>query len=634
VCVQCLDDTASKWLYECKKMAYMRHRRFLPRKHRYRSLKKKFDNTVEEGLAPPVINGRDIYDRIKHLKYVHGKKQFKRTGRGRGKGKGKGPATPIPKPVWKRLSILWQLPYWQLLDVRHSIDVMHVEKNVCESIIGTLLNMKDKTKDSANARLEAMKLRGEKPPNDDAAQGNKPLPVSYVCDKKEAKGFCDCLYGIYFPYGYAANMRRIVSRIENKLMAMKSHDCHILMTQTLPVAIRNILTPHVRQTLTKLCQFFNTISRKVIDPSKLDALQNDVVETLCNLEMIFPPSFFDIMVHLIVHLVHEIKMCGPVYLRSMYPFERFMGILKHYVRNRARPEGSIVEGYVTEEVVEFCLDYMTRLDPVGVPRSVHEGKLTGFGTAGKSKFRPNAIEYSQAHFTVLKHMDEVTAYMDEHVAFLEAMHPNRRSVYNLHRALFNNWFKERLRDVETSNPKVGILATGPTWEVRTFQGYQINGYTFATRKKDSTTTTQNSGVCLEAEEANGQKKLYYGYIEEIWELDYVDFKFPLFRCQWVAKNQVRPDDDGHTTVNLNTVAYKNDPFIPANLVHQVYYIVDPKNKRRHVVMPSKRSIIGVDGVISEEDYNKIDVVPGPSCSIKQRDQDEVLPEEPYIRDEA
>jgi hypothetical protein len=73
---------------------------------------------------------------------------------------------------------------------------------------------------------------------------------------------------------------------------------------------------------------------------------------------IFPPSFFDIMVHRIVHLVHEIKMC-------MYPFERFMGILKHYVRNRARPEGSIVQGYVTEEVIEFCLDYMARLDPVG-----------------------------------------------------------------------------------------------------------------------------------------------------------------------------------------------------------------------------------------------------------------------------
>ena len=64
----------------------------------------------------------------------------------------------------------------------------------------------------------------------------------------------------------------------------------------------------------------------------------------------------------------------------------------------------------------------------------------------------------------------MSPYMEEHVAFLKAMHPNRRSVDKLHMAQFNDWFKERLRDVETSDPKVGILATGPTWEVRTFQG--------------------------------------------------------------------------------------------------------------------------------------------------------------------
>ena len=113
----------------------------------------------------------------------------------------------------------------------------------------------------------------------------------------------------------------------------------------------------------------------------------------------------------------------------------------------------------------------------------------------------------------------------------------------------------------------------------------------------------------------------------------MDFKFALFRCQWVAKNQVKSDDDRHTTVNLTTVAFKNDPFIPANLVHQVFYIVDPRNKKRHVVMPSKRSIIGVDGVISEEECNNIDDTPGPSCSLPQRYQYEDLPESPQIHDQ-
>jgi hypothetical protein len=192
------------------------------------------------------------------------------------------------------------------------------------------------------------------------------------------------------------------------------------------------------------------------------------------------------MVHLVVHLVHEIKMCGPVYLRSMYPFERFMGILKHYVRNRARPEGSIVEGYVTEEVVEFCIDYLARLDPIGVPRSVHEGKLGGFGTSGNIKITPTATEYSQANFAVMKHMGEVTPYMEEHIAILRAMHPNRRSVDQLHTSQFNNWFTDRLRDVEVKDPMVAALARGPTWEVRQFQVYKINAYTFAMKKRDTT----------------------------------------------------------------------------------------------------------------------------------------------------
>jgi hypothetical protein len=96
---------------------------------------------------------------------------------------------------------------------------------------------------------------------------------------------------------------------------------------------------------------------------------------------------------------------------------------------------------------------------------------------------------------------------------------------------------------------------------------------------------------------------------------------------------VNPNDNGHTTVNLDCVAYKDVAFIPANLVHLVFYIIDPRNKNRHVVMPSKRSIIDVDGVIFKEDYNNIDETPGPSRSLQQRDQDEVISESPHIHNQ-
>jgi len=55
------------------------------------------------------------------------------------------------KNIWKKKLIPFKLPYWSKIDVRHCIDVMHVKKNVCDSIIRTLLNIKGKTKDGIKA---------------------------------------------------------------------------------------------------------------------------------------------------------------------------------------------------------------------------------------------------------------------------------------------------------------------------------------------------------------------------------------------------------------------------------------------------------------------------------------------------
>jgi len=60
--------------------------------------------------------------------------------------------------IWKKRSIFFNLPYWRKLDVRHCIDVMHVENNVCDNLIGKLMNIKGKTKDSVNARLDLIEM--------------------------------------------------------------------------------------------------------------------------------------------------------------------------------------------------------------------------------------------------------------------------------------------------------------------------------------------------------------------------------------------------------------------------------------------------------------------------------------------
>ena len=103
------------------------------------------------------------------------------------------------------------------------------------------------------------------------------------------------------------------------------------MQQLLPIAIRYVLPKHVKEALIKLCCFFILLCSNVVDVKTLDKLQANHVVTLCLLEKCCPPSFFDIMVHLTVHLVNEVRLCSLVYLRWMYPFERYMKTFKRYV---------------------------------------------------------------------------------------------------------------------------------------------------------------------------------------------------------------------------------------------------------------------------------------------------------------
>jgi hypothetical protein len=67
-----------------------------------------------------------------------------------------------------------------------------------------------------------------------------------------------------------------------------------------------------------------------------------------------------------------------------------------------------------------------------------------------------------------------------------------------------------------------------------YQEYDINGYTFYTKQQDMKSTYQNSGVRVDAYDVTHQDKImYYGQIQEIWELDFHGFKIPLFCCNLV-----------------------------------------------------------------------------------------------------
>jgi hypothetical protein len=125
------------------------------------------------------------------------------------------------------------------------------------------------------------------------------------------------------------------------------------------------------------CFFFNAIGQKVISEEALESLEKRHYETLRFIEMYFPHTIFDVSVHFTAHLIKEIKLLGHVFLHQMYAYERFNGVLKSFIRNRAYLEGSMVQGYCTEEAVEWALNYVDSTNPIGVPKSHHEGRLTG-----------------------------------------------------------------------------------------------------------------------------------------------------------------------------------------------------------------------------------------------------------------
>ena len=136
-------------------------------------------------------------------------------------------------------------------------------------------------------------------------------PACYTLSKEEKQSMFECLNSIKIPTGYSSNIKRLLNLKEKNFAHVKSHDCHVLMTQLILVALRDILPANVRATIIKLCAFLNTISQKAIDPLSLSSLQEDVIQSLVSLEMIFSPSFFNIMTHLLVHLVKEIGILGP-----------------------------------------------------------------------------------------------------------------------------------------------------------------------------------------------------------------------------------------------------------------------------------------------------------------------------------
>ncbi|WMV30540.1 hypothetical protein MTR67_023925 [Solanum verrucosum] len=345
-------------------------------------------------------------------------------------GKLRHPADGLAWKDFDRLHPDFALDYHNHNLLRHNLDVMHIEKNIVDSILGTLLDISGKTKYHAKARydLKDMGIRKNLHPKDTEDSKRTKFPKAcFSMTNGEKSIFCRVLKIAKLPDGSASNISRCVHLDERKVSNYKTHDAHFMLHYLLPIPIKSILPDHVAIPLIRLSTFFCRLCQKVITLEELDCLEVEIIETINQLERIFPPSFSDIMIHLPIHLANEVRLGGPVQNRWMYSTEREMGTFKSYIRNKRYPEGCIAETRVGIDCINLFSKYLhggvhTRFnrrarnndecDPSDAETvSLFPNKGVSLGAKKIDPFILDNKSLSQAHAYLLGNCDEVQEYI-------------------------------------------------------------------------------------------------------------------------------------------------------------------------------------------------------------------------------
>ncbi|XP_075636598.1 uncharacterized protein LOC142608811 [Castanea sativa] len=429
-CYTCNDEPYSEALES--KIGYINHRAYLPMEHHWRHsrLHNGLSKKRKRSLELQVEKIQEKLDRMPNIilgKHPSNKKR-----------------QLIGEPNWSKVSILYKLPYWKNKKLKHNIDVMHVEKNISESTYGTLLGIEGKSKDTNKARIDLQNmnfrhtLHLKRRPD-----GSYDKPRAFFSlSPNERDGFYDFLKLVKYPDGYAANISRSVNAKNGRLSG----------------------------------NFFQDLCLRTLKRSELEKLEERIVLILCKLERFFPLAFFDVMVHLTVHLPREAILGGSVQYRWMYPIERYLGKLKRYVCNRARPEGSIAEAYILKECINNWPLYIDGIETVHNQRERNEdfgesseGLIVFSQTAQLTGGRRNDGNLScalldTAHWYLLYNSPELEPYLNEHKSTLH--NPTGEAITQIQRQEFPKWFREHMNRLKVSESpeatkQLWSLANGP-----------------------------------------------------------------------------------------------------------------------------------------------------------------------------
>ncbi|XP_050387917.1 uncharacterized protein LOC126804334 [Argentina anserina] len=612
-CPVCLNEVHSDW--HAGKVCYLGHRRWLPIDHSWRQDVEGFDGTVEFRTKPRVWSGDEILEMLNSFDFgvLSGDPAITGTTR------------PDDMMCFTHKSRFYDLPYWSKSVLRHALDVMHIEGNVANIIMGTTLSLKYGNKDTVKARedLKKLRIREHLWPIKKGSVTKLPL-APYTVHPTLKRHVFTWFKGVKYPHGYAGNISRCIRERENKFCGLKTHDCHVLLQRLLPVIIRPYLHPDVVEPIIALCRFFQKLCAKELKKSEVLILKEDIVYILCKLERVFPPAFFVIMIHLMVHLPEQILLSGPVHCTWMYPQERQLGQYKRLCKSKSNPEGSIAESYIADECVIYCNLYLQNSDGAESSTmastrqhfnlSVVSGEVRHFGTLPNFE-RLSDPELAEAHWCVLQHCKEAQYFLDEHLKLIKA-NPRDRRPNVTHKRKFPDYFLTWMRSLRQQNsewctPELYHLACKPKHH-SVHAGCFVNGVKFVTLQRDINHKTQNYGVMV-----HGDNFPYYGVLLAVVELMYGNMSVVLFKCKWFNTNPNVPRstkmDYGMLSVNTETSWYDTEPFILATMAKQVFYLDDPKagppwkvvNFMSHRNIWSETTLSGGEELDDEEDNDEV-----------------------------
>ncbi|XP_030505429.2 uncharacterized protein LOC115720419 [Cannabis sativa] len=284
---------------------------------------------------------------------------------------------------------------------------------------------------------------------------------------------------VKFSDGFCSNLKKKVNNDLSNILGLKSHDCHVIIQRLLAVGVRKFLPKDISTTIAELCNFFRS------------------------------------------------NLGGPVFMRWMYPFERYMKKLKNYVGNKARPEGSIAESYVADEALTFCSMYFKGVETKFNRLDRNEDDvIPKICTVFQSQCRPltkanimplDRKTREKAEWFIFDNSPEIRPYLDEHLEEIKLQYPN--GDHNiLHKKKFPAIYDlHKLGSLENGEELLA-LACGSDHLVTYYEGIVVNGVRYMVTERDKKRTTQNSSVSVAGTEGFD----YYGTLEDVMMLTFCD----------------------------------------------------------------------------------------------------------------